>query len=212
MDMSAARERMVAEQLEPRGIRDPRVLEAMRTVPRESFVPELMAELAYDDSPLPIEERQTISQPYVVARMTEAAELGAEDRVLEVGTGSGYGAAVLAEAAGEVYTIERHQSLADSAAEKLARAGYGNVEVRCGDGSRGWPEQAPFDAILVTAGSPEVPEPLWQQLAIGGRLIIPLGPAHGAQELVRLRRLSETERQEDHLGGVRFVSLIGERA
>lgn len=210
MDMTSSRERMVAEQLERRGIRDPRVLEAMRSVPREMFVPERVAEFAYDDSPLPIEQRQTISQPYIVARMTEALELDADDTVLEIGTGSGYGAAVLAESAREVYTIERHRRLADSARDTLTGLGYDNVHVRCGDGSLGWPEHAPFDAIVATAAGAEVPQPLKRQLAIGGRLVIPVGSMYGAQELLRLRRVGEAEHERERLGAVRFVALIGE--
>lgn len=209
MDLSAQRERMVTEQLERRGIRDERVLEAMRRVPREKFVPEDLARSAYDDSPLPIEERQTISQPYIVARMTEALELGADEDVLEIGTGSGYGAAVLAELARNVYTIERHATLAETARATLAELGYDNVHVRCGDGSLGWPEHAPFAAIVATAASPEVPAPLREQLATGGRLVVPVGPTHGAQELMCLKRLGPSEYTEDRLGGVRFVSLVG---
>lgn len=212
MDMSAQRERMVIEQLERRGIEDARVLAAMRRIPREKFVPEELARSAYDDSPLPIAERQTISQPYIVARMTEALELGPEDDVLEIGTGSGYGAAVLAEIARNVYTIERHATLAEKARATLAEIGCDNVHVRCGDGSLGWPEHAPFAAIVATAASSDVPAPLREQLATRGRLVVPVGPTHGAQELMRLRRLSPSEYTEDRLGGVRFVSLVGAEA
>jgi protein-L-isoaspartate(D-aspartate) O-methyltransferase len=168
--LAADRERMVNRQIAARGVRDPRVLRAMREVPREQFVAPGLEEFAYEDSPLPIAEQQTISQPYIVALMIEAAEIGQGDKVLEIGTGSGYAAAVLSRIANEVYTIERHASLAQAAASRFARLGYRNIEVRRGDGTLGWPEAAPFDAIIVTAGGPEVPETLRRQLRIGGRL------------------------------------------
>ena len=210
VDTSKSRERMVTEQIEARGIVDPSVLRAMRTVRREGYVPSYLGEFAYEDSPLPIEEEQTISQPHIVAYMVEALELGEEDRVLEVGTGSGYAAAVLAEIAREVYTIERHASLAQEAADRLRRDGYRNVHVRLGDGTLGWPEAAPFDAIVVAAGGPEVPASLRQQLAIGGRLVMPVGEVVGYQKLIRVRRVGEDEFRTEDLVDVRFVPLVGE--
>ena len=211
MEFSRLRENMVARQIEGRGIRDPRVLAAMRNVPREQFVPDDLADLAYDDAPLPIGTGQTISQPYVVALMTEALELEPGDRVLEIGAGSGYAAAVLAEIAQRVYTIERHPDLAEYARRNLERLGYDNVAVRCADGTRGWPEEAPFDAIVVTAGGPAVPESLREQLAAGGRLVIPVGGAKSAQQLLRIRHRGEADYAQETLGAVRFVPLIGEQ-
>jgi protein-L-isoaspartate(D-aspartate) O-methyltransferase len=199
---------MVENQIAARGVRDPRVLEAMRTVPREAFVPENLGEFAYEDSPLPIEAGQTISQPYIVALMIEAAALRPEDRVLEIGVGSGYAAAVMSRIARRVHAIERHSELAELARERMASLGYDNVVIRTGDGTRGWPENAPFDAILVAAGGPEVPKPLREQLALGGRLVIPVGSAD-QQRLVRVTRQSETGFEEEDLGSVRFVPLIG---
>lgn len=201
---------MVRRDIASRGVRDPGVLEAMETVPRERFVPAELAEFAYEDHPLPIEVGQTISQPYIVALMAEAAEVGPTDRVLEVGAGSGYGAAVLSRVAAEVWTIERHEPLARGAEAVLADLGYDNVHVICGDGTLGYPEAAPFDAIVVTAGGPALPEALIEQLADGGRLVIPVGPESRGQELVRVRRRGERFSEED-LGGVRFVPLIGEQ-
>lgn len=201
---------MVEKQLVRRGISDEAVLSAVRRVPRDRFVPQDLVEFAYEDTPLPIEEEQTISQPYVVALMAEMLELEPEDRVLEVGTGSGYAAAVLAEIAAEVYTIERHESLAYGARQRLEEQGYDNVHVRHGDGTKGWPDAAPFDAIVVTAGGPEIPKALREQLAVGGRLVIPVGAVARTQTLVRLRRSAEDAYEEEDLGGVRFVPLIGE--
>jgi len=208
MDTSAARKLMVERHIRARGVRDPRVLAALTTVPREAFLSPELAELAYEDRPLPIEAGQTISQPYIVAVMTEALALGPSDTALEIGTGSGYAAAVLAHVAKQVYTIERHAELAELARERLARLGYANVEVRCGDGTLGWSEHAPFDAIIVAAGGPEVPRALLDQLAITGRLVIPVGTGR-AQELVRVTRVSETEYRREDLGAVQFVPLIG---
>jgi len=203
------RQQMIEYQLEARGLHDERILNAVKAVPREQFVPEDLVEFAYKDSPLPIEASQTISQPYIVALMIAALEVKPGDKVLEVGTGSGYAAAVLAEIADQVYTIERHKILADTARTRLKELGYNNVHVRHGDGTLGWPEQAPFDGIVVAAGGPTVPETLKQQLAIGGRLVIPVGETQNTQTLLRVRRTSENEFIEENLGAVRFVPLIG---
>jgi protein-L-isoaspartate(D-aspartate) O-methyltransferase len=200
---------MVARQIAGRGVRDPAVLAAMRKVPRERFVPESLASLAYDDRPLPIGEGQTISQPYIVAVMSEALRLRSNDRVLEIGTGSGYAAAVLAVIAAEVYTVERLEGLAESASKRLAELGYLNIHVRQGDGSLGWPEHAPYDAILVTASGPDVPAALLEQLAIGGRLIMPVGTHFGSQRLVRVERISADSCKRETLEDVVFVPLIG---
>ncbi len=202
-----ARERMVREQIEARGVRDERVLEALRKIPRHFFVPTEMLSFAYSDGPLPIGHGQTISQPYIVAFMSEALELRPKDKVLEIGTGSGYQAAVLARLAREVYSIEIIEPLAKQAAERLSRLGFSNVHVRAGDGYRGWPEAAPFDAIIVTAAPDHVPQPLIDQLRVGGRLVLPVGRFD--QELVRIRRTTEGPRQETLLP-VRFVPMVGE--
>ncbi len=198
------------ETLARRGIKDKRVLEAMETVPREAFVGHHQADFAYDDNPLRIEEGQTISQPYIVALMTEAMKLEPEDTVLEIGSGSGYAAAVLSRIVKQVYTVERHQVLAKLARERLAKLGYDNVTVLCGDGTLGWPEHAPFNAIVVTAGAPSVPQSLVRQLAIGGRLVIPAGASLHQQKLLRITRVSDDETETEDLGGVRFVPLIGD--
>jgi len=205
------RERMVETQIAARGVRDPWVLHAMRTVPREAFVPASMRESAYDDEPLPIGEGQTISQPYVVAVMTEAVRPKPGDRVLEIGTGSGYAAAVLATIVSEVYTVERLVRLADSARRCLADAGYRNVHVLHGDGSLGWPEHAPYNAVVVTAGGPRVPEALLDQLAIGGRLIMPVGSLQRFQRLVRVVRPAADTYDYEDLEEVAFVPLIGQQ-
>jgi protein-L-isoaspartate(D-aspartate) O-methyltransferase len=204
-----ARDRMVDEQIAARGVRDPVVLQAMRTVPRERFVDEIQARFAYEDEPLPIGEGQTISQPYIVAAMTQALRLRPGDRVLEIGTGSGYAAAVLSVILAEVYTIERVESLARSARRRLRDLGYANVHVRHGDGSLGWPEHAPYDAIVVTAGGPDVPRSLLRQLAVGGRLVMPVGPATRSQRLVRVVRTGEDSYEREALEEVAFVPLIG---
>jgi len=203
------REQMIEHQLIARGLRDQTVLNAVGAVQREEFIPSDLVEFAYSDSPLPIAASQTISQPYIVALMTAALELKPDERVLEVGTGSGYAAAVLSEIAKEVYTIERHKILANTARKRLERLDYKNILVLHGDGTLGWPEYAPFDAIVVTAGGPDVPETLKRQMAIGGRLVIPVGAFLHVQQLLRIRRISEDEYKEEDLGSVRFVPLIG---
>lgn len=200
---------MVAEQIERRGVKDPRVLEAMRKVPRHEFVPEEERHEAYDDRPLPIGHGQTISQPYIVAFMTEALGLKGTEKVLEVGTGSGYQAAVLSLLAKEVFTVEIVEPLGKQAAEVLKRLGYKNVSVRVGDGYRGWREEAPFDAIIVTCAPDAVPEPLVHQLAEGGRMIIPVGPEGKAQQLVLLKKRHGKMHQQEILP-VRFVPMTGE--
>ena len=206
-DWAEARERMVREQIAGRDVRDPRVLAALARVPRHELVPDEMREHAYEDRPLPIGRGQTISQPYVVAYMTEQLHLRGDERVLEIGTGSGYQAAVLAELAREVYSIEIVEELGARARADLARLGYSNVHVRVGDGYRGWPEQAPFDAIIVTAAPGHVPQPLIDQLAVGGRLVLPVGGLD--QELLRIER-DATGLRREHLIGVRFVPMRGE--
>lgn len=209
-DLSKLRERMVDRQIAARGVRDEKVLAAMRKVPRECFLPSPRGEAAYEDMPLPIGAGQTISQPFVVAYMIECLDLAGGEKVLEIGTGSGYAAGVLAEIAGEVYTIERIPGLAEAAAASLEDLGYDNVHVRCDDGTLGWPEEAPFDGIVVTAGGPEVPEALKYQLTVGGRLVIPVGASKAYQRLVCVTRVSETGFETEDLIGVRFVPLVGE--
>jgi protein-L-isoaspartate(D-aspartate) O-methyltransferase len=208
IDRALDRESMVERQLRARGIRDPRVLDAFRAVPRDAFVGDAVEEFAYEDTALPIDEGQTISQPFIVALMIQALELRPSDRVLEVGAGSGYAAAILAELAERVYAIERNPRLAEAAGERLRRLGYDNVEIRAGDGTLGWPEAAPFEAILVSAGGPDVPRPLLDQLAPGGRLVIPVGGPR-EQRLLRITRFGDDWTHED-LGSVTFVPLIGE--
>src|SRR5271169_1395553 len=208
-DRSVERRRMVSFQVAGRGITDQRVLEAMRQVPREAFVRAGMEEFAYEDAPLPIAAGQTISQPYIVALMIEAARIEPNARVLDVGTGSGYAAAVLSRLADKVFSVERHGTLADAARRALERLKYTNVEVRHGDGTLGWAEAAPFDAILVAAGGPEVPDALRRQLKVGGRLVIPIGEVGAVQELVKVVRDGEDRFHEEDLGPVTFVPLIG---
>ncbi len=209
-DYSKLRERMVQRQIAGRGVRSEKVLNAMRKVPRERFLPKGQGVWAYDDAPLPIGDGQTISQPYIVAYMTEALALDGGEKVLEIGTGSGYAAAVLAEIAADVYTIERIDGLAIMARAVLGNLGYQNVHVRQGDGTLGWPEHAPFDGIVVTAGGPDVPDTLKDQLKIGGRLVMPIGESTWYQELVRVTRITEAEFDTEDLVPVRFVPLIGE--
>lgn len=204
------RDTMVREQLERRGLENPRVLAAMRAVPRHLFVKSNLREHAYDDRPLTIGFYQTISQPYVVALMCDLLELKETDSVLEIGTGSGYAAAVLSKLCASVVTIERIPELAEKARETLARADCSNVTVHCGDGTLGLPKDSPFDAILVSAAAPSVPESYKQQLSIGGRLVIPAGQSRSVQSLYRVRKKSGTEFSTEDLGGVAFVPLIGE--
>lgn len=203
------RENMVTSQIEARGIKDRRVLDAMRKVPRHLFVSEALQDQAYGDFPLPIGDGQTISQPFIVAEMTQALELTKDDRVLEIGTGSGYQTAVLAELAFRVYTIERVRDLFVRARRILDELGYHNVVARCADGTMGWPDESPFEAILVTAGAPETPRRLVKQLAVGGRMVVPVGDRY-SQTLCLLRKETEEEVTETGLGGCRFVKLIGE--
>lgn len=207
-DFAALRDRMVERQIVRRGVRDARVLDAMREVPREHFVPEDLRLYAYDDGPLPIAAGQTISQPFVVAMMVEAAELSPDARVLEIGAGSGYAAAVMSRIARDVYAIERHAELANLARERMETLGYANVHIRTGDGTEGWPEAAPFDAIIASAVSPAVPDALKQQLAIGAVLVIPVGRAP-EQRLLKVRRRDADRFETEDLGAVAFVPLIG---
>jgi protein-L-isoaspartate(D-aspartate) O-methyltransferase len=206
--LEEARQQMVERQLAQRGITDGRVLQVMREVPRHRFVPEDLWDMAYRDTPLPIGHGQTISQPYIVAYMTQMLHLDPDDRVLEVGTGSGYQVAILSRLAKQVYTIERVEELVRHAEQVLRELGYDNISVRVGDGGYGWPEAAPFDAIIVTAAAPEVPPPLIAQLAEGAPLVAPIGPA-GYQELVRLYRRGDRT-QVERLAPVAFVPLVGE--
>jgi protein-L-isoaspartate(D-aspartate) O-methyltransferase len=208
MSRNVKRERMVSEQLRRRDIIDPAVLAAFGSVPREEFVDPEAEKWAYEDTPLAIGHGQTISQPYVVAMTVQALALTGNERVLEIGTGSGYAAAILGQLAREVHTVERIEELASSAAERLARLGYHNVHVHHGDGTLGWPPAAPYQAIAVAAGAPRPPPSLLDQLAIGGRIVLPRGDA-SSQRLVRITRKDETSFVEDNLGEVRFVPLLG---
>lgn len=210
MDFPSLRKQMVERHVAARGVRDGLVLDAMRDVPRELFLPDNLREFAYEDAPLPIAGEQTISQPYIVAFMAEALMLKGGESVLEIGAGSGYAAAVLSRIAGDVYTVERLGPLAEKAAALLADLGYDNVHVLHADGTKGWPEHAPYDAIVVAAGGPQVPEALKQQLKIGGRLVIPIGADQRSQELVRVTRVSMDEYRSEDIADVRFVPLIGE--
>lgn len=207
-DFALARKKMVQEQLVPRGIKDDRVLRAMRKVPRHLFLEEGLWPQAYGDFPLPIGEGQTISQPYIVALMTEAMDLKGDEKALEIGTGSGYQAAILAELAERVFTVERISSLAGKARKILDELGYANVLIKVSDGTHGWKEEAPFDGIIVTAGAPDVPQTLLRQLKVGGRLVIPVGNEY-SQILLKVVR-EDRGYKEDDLGGCRFVKLIGD--
>lgn len=211
MQNDEKRKRMVHHQIRGRGIEEPDLLKAMKSVPRERFVDPKFESLAYRDGPIPIGHGQTISQPYVVALMTRALEAKPGDRILEVGTGSGYQAAVLAELDVKVFTVERHDDLADRARRTLDEVGYGNVEVITGDGSKGLSDEAPFDGILVTAAGPTIPTALLEQLKTGGHLIIPVEDKPGRQKLARITRRSDGRYDRDDLGDVAFVPLIGEQ-
>lgn len=208
-EFKAKRDLMVETQIIARGIKDQRVIQAMRKVPRHLFLDEALWMQAYEDYPLPIGERQTISQPYVVALMTEKLRLRGGEKVLEIGTGSGYQTAILAELVEKVYSIERIPSLAKRARKILDELKYTNVIIKVGDGSLGWPEYAPYDGILVSCASPYVPKPLLDQLKIGGRLVIPIG-GECSQDLIVYTKIGENEYDEENYGGVRFVKLIGE--
>lgn len=208
-EFTAQRLRMVDEQIKDRGLTDPALLRAMRQVPREHFVPVRYLKYSYRDCPVPIPAKQTISQPYVVGLMISLLELKPEDRVLEIGTGSGYAAAVMSRMVQVVYTVERHERLVAYARERLADLGYDNVHVHHGDGTLGWAEHAPYDAIVVAAGGPHVPPSLKQQLAVNGRFVMPVG-RRGGQRLIRIRRLSEEKFKQEKISPVRFVPLVGE--
>lgn len=210
IDFAAEREAMVERQLSRRGITEPIILNAFREVPREAFVSPDYAQLAYDDHPLPIEAGQTISQPYIVALMIEAAAIKPGDRVLEVGAGSGYAAAVISRIAAKVIGIERQRELVEISRERLRRFGYDNVDILEGDGTRGWPDEAPFDAILAAASGSHVPPALIEQLEPGGRLVMPIGEPRRVQKLVKVTKLLDGSLEQSDLGAVRFVPLIGE--
>ncbi|CAA9526019.1 MAG: Protein-L-isoaspartate O-methyltransferase, partial [uncultured Sphingomonadaceae bacterium] len=207
-----AREKMVERQIAGRGISDQRILEAFRAVPREAFVPEHLHEFAYEDSPLPIEADQTISQPYIVALMAEAAELTGSDKLLEVGGGSGYAAAIFSRIVDEVIAIERHEELAQLAGKRMDQHGYENVSIYEGDGTRGFPQEGPFDAIIASASGSHVPDVLLQQLEVGGRLVMPVGEPQSVQQLLKITRTGEDEYEQEEFGAVRFVPLIGAHA
>lgn len=210
-DFKAERDTMVERQLRRRGISDQRILDAFAAVPREAFVAPELTHLAYGDHPLPIEAGQTISQPYIVALTIEAAEIAPGDRVLEVGAGSGYAAAVISRLAGQVIAIERHHELAHLARERMQRLGFDNVEIVEGDGTRGWEAAAPYDAILAAASGSHVPEPWANELAAGGRIVMPIGAPADVQELVKLTKQADGTLERENLGAVRFVPLIGEK-
>jgi protein-L-isoaspartate(D-aspartate) O-methyltransferase len=207
IDFPKARLKMVEEQIISRGIKDAKLIAAVKKIPRHLFVEEALQSQAYSDHPLPIGEKQTISQPYIVALMTEALLLTGKEKVLEIGTGSGYQTATLAELSEKVFSIERIRSLAIRARKLLYELGYFNVEIKIIDGTHGWREESPFDAIIVTAGAPNIPQPLIDQLTMGGRLVIPVGDAF-VQDLIRVIKTEEGIKKED-LGGCRFVKLIG---
>lgn len=207
-DFTIARRRMVEDQVIDRGVKDRRVIDAMLKVPRHKFVEEALEGKAYQDAPLPIGDKQTISQPYMVAVMSEALALNGSEKVLEIGTGSGYQAAVLALLADRVFSLERIPSLARRARKVLDGCGFSKVNIRVADGTQGWQDMAPFDAIVVTAGAPEVPQDYLDQLAVGGRLIIPVGDRN-SQVLMRITRTTEAAYQEEQMLGCRFVPLIG---
>ena len=209
IEMTNERYEMVANQIAARGVRDPRVLAAMRKVPREAFVSDELREFAYEDCPQPISANQTISQPYIVAFMIEAMQLQGGEKVLEIGTGSGYATAVLAEIAGQVYSVERIHTLANQAKRTLLSLGYDTIQLHEGDGTLGWPQHAPYDAIVVTASGPGVPESLLSQLKPEGRLLIPIGPDATNQELVLTTKRTHAPHKSEAIADVRFVPLIG---
>ncbi|SMF74524.1 protein-L-isoaspartate(D-aspartate) O-methyltransferase [Allosphingosinicella indica] len=208
-DFDARRAAMVERQIAGRGIIDPALLAAMRVVPREAFVPDEFRTFAYEDGPLPIGAGQTISQPYIVALMMEAARVGADDRILEIGAGSGYAAAVMGRIAAHVVAVERLAELAHAARDRLARLEYRNVRIEAADGSTGWPAEAPYDAIIVSAAATEIPRALVDQIAKEGRLIVPVGPHDGIQRLLRVTRQEQGLRTDD-LGAVRFVPFVAD--
>ena len=208
-DFTLLRDRMVARQIEARGIDDPALLAALRAVPREQFVADIHAGAAYADHPLPIESGQTISQPYIVALMIDSAEIGGDDHVLEVGAGSGYAAAVIGQIARSVVSIERHHELAELAADRMERLAYDNVRIVEGDGILGWPQAAPYDAILAAASGGHVPPALIDQLKPGGRLVMPLGGRWAGQTLVKLTKRADGSLEQETLCAVRFVPLVG---
>lgn len=210
-NLTEQHQRMINEQLIARNIHNPKLIYAFQRVQREAFVPSNVSASAYDDLPLPIGNAQTISQPYIVAVMLDALELTPHDRALEVGAGSGYAAALMSRLTAEVYAIERIAELADASAQRLRRLDFSNVFVRQGDGSLGWPEHAPYNAILVSAGGPKVPPALLAQLAIGGRCVVPVGPDENSQELIKITRESDTDYRRSVIADVRFVPLIGEQ-
>ena len=210
IDFAGEREAMVERQLQRRGISERKILDAFRAVPREKFVADEVAHLAYEDHPLPIEAGQTISQPYIVALMIEAAAIEPDDKILEVGSGSGYAAAVISQIAEKVIGIERQHELVEPARERLGKLGYHKVEIVEGDGTRGWPAEAPYDAILVAASGSHLPKSLIEQLAPGGRLVMPIGEPGWVQKLIRLTKNEDGSLKETDLGAVRFVPLIGE--
>lgn len=207
--LEEAKRIMIERHLKGRGLTDKRVLDAMAKVRREAFLPAGLKPFAYDDRPLPIGEGQTISQPFIVGHMADALELKGGEKVLEIGTGSGYGAAVLGEIAGEVFTIERHKPLADAAKKALEKEGCKNVHVVVGDGSRGLPDEAPFGGIVATAAAARVPEALKKQLAVGAHLVVPVGPPGYFQRLLRITHSAKDAFREEDLGGVAFVPLVG---
>jgi len=208
-DFTTLRERMVERQIAARGLDDPKLLAAFRAVPREQFVSADHAGYAYQDSPLPIESGQTISQPYIVALTIYAAGIGPGDKVLEVGAGSGYAAAVIGQIAGEVVAIERHHELVELSRQRMKRLGYGNIQIFEGDGTLGWPAEAPFDAIVAAASGSHVPQSWIAQLKLGGRIVMPLGSPHSVQSLVKVTKQGDGSLIQEDLGGVRFVPLIG---
>lgn len=211
-DYHLSRRQMVERQLRSRNIKDEKVIEIMGRTPRHLFVQEALQSQAYGDHPLPIGEQQTISQPYIVAKMTEALELGKDDRVLEIGTGSGYQTIILAELCYRVYTIERHRPLLTNARNLLESMNYHNILYRVGDGSLGWKEEAPFDAIIIAAGAPKIPLPLAEQLATMGRMVIPVGPMRGVQTLLKIVKQRDGRLKQTKLCECRFVDLIGGHA